>query len=92
MNNIVKPFPNIVLNALHVLAYLILIILCKVELLASTLQIKNSIEKLNNLSKFTKVGVETILQIEMLTCVSLFNYIPIHYTYTYSHWCNIIIL
>lgn len=46
MNNIVKPFPNIVLNALHVLAYLILIILCKVELLASTLQIKNSIENI----------------------------------------------
>lgn len=92
MNNIINPLPNIVLNVLNVLAHLILIILCKVGLLASTLQIKTGTEKLNNLSKFTKVGVEAILQIEMLTCVSLFNYIPIHYTYTYSHWCNIIIL
>lgn len=77
--------PNIVLNVLQVLAHLIHIILCEVELLASTLQIKNGIEKLNNLPKFTKVGAEAIFQIEMLICVSLFNYIPIHYTYTYSH-------
>lgn len=70
--------PNIVLNVLHVLAHLILIILCKLGLLASTLQIKNGIEKLNNLSKFTKVGVEAILQIEMLTCYLIIYPYTIH--------------
>lgn len=80
--NIIKLLLNIVLNVLHVLAHLILIILCKLGLLASTFQIKNSIEKLNDLSKFTKVGVEAILQIEMLTWYLIIYLYTVH---THTH-------
>ena len=40
MTNITKSLPSIVLNALHVLAHVILLIACKAGLSVSTLQIK----------------------------------------------------